>query len=74
MGFIRTIFGLLILLLIIVFGYWLYASYVTAPEAPYWAQINGYMPEPLRHWSCAQTKGRAGNAPSTPPAGCEDSW
>jgi hypothetical protein len=72
MGFIRTIFGLLILLIIIVFGYWLYASYATAPDAPYWAQINANMPEPLRRWSCEQVKGRVGSGAA--PESCEGYW
>jgi hypothetical protein len=74
MGFIKTIFGLLILAVIVVFGYWIYASYVTAPEAPYWAEINTYMPKPMRQWSCAQTKARAGGQQATPPTSCEGYW
>jgi|GEM_PF-2136525 len=72
MGFIKTIFGLVIILVIVVFGYWLYASYMTSPNAPYWAEINGYMPEPLRRFSCAQTKQRVG--PGTPPPSCQGYW
>ncbi len=77
MGFIRTILGLIIVATIIVFGYWLYASYVSAPAAPYWAEINSYMPRPLRDWSCVQTKGRlvaAGQPAGSAPLSCEGNW
>lgn len=60
MNFIKTLLGLVILLVIIVFGYWLYASYYTAPAAPYWAEINTYMPDPLRRFSCDKTREREG--------------
>jgi hypothetical protein len=69
MGLIKAVISLAILFLIIVFGYWLYASYVSAPDAPYWAQINTYMPDPLRRFSCAQVKKRV-TAPITG-AGCD---
>jgi hypothetical protein len=77
MGFIRTLLGLVILAVILVFGYWLYASYSTAPAAPYWAEINSYMPDPLRRWSCQQTRGRlaaAGQPAGSAPLGCEGNW
>jgi hypothetical protein len=66
MAFIRTLLGLVILAVIVVFGYWLYASYVSAPDAPYWAQINSYMPDPLRRFACEKTKARqtTGDIPS----------
>ena len=68
MGFIRAVLSLAILVVILVFGYWLYASYVSAPDAPYWAEINSKMPEPLRRFSCEQIRKRAG---ATPIASCE---
>ncbi len=58
MGFIRGLLSLIILAGIVVFGYWLYASFVTAPNAPYWAEINGYMPGSLRRYSCDQVRQR----------------
>jgi hypothetical protein len=67
MGFIKTLVGLAVLVAVAVFGYWLYASYVSAPNAPYWAEINSNMPDPLRKFSCDQTKKRMGadtNVPS----------
>jgi hypothetical protein len=65
MGFIRALINLIILIIIVVFGYWLYATYVSAPDAPYWAQINGYMPDALRRYSCEQVRKRAGTGPIT---------
>jgi hypothetical protein len=58
MGFIRGLISLVILAIIVVFGYWLYATLTSAPDAPYWAQINGYMPDQLRRYSCDQVKKR----------------
>lgn len=80
MGFIKTLLGLVILAAIIVFGYWVYATKVTAPDAPYWAEINSYMPDPLRQWSCQETRTRltAANTPDQPvpaePVSCEGVW
>jgi hypothetical protein len=82
MGFIKTLIGLVILAAIVVFGYWLYATKTNAPDAPYWAEINAYMPDPLRQWSCQQTKMRVAAAPATggaptasaAPRSCEGLW
>ena len=68
MGLIRAIIVLFVLAVIVVFGYWLYASYVAGPNAPYYAEINSKMPDPLRRWSCAQIKTRTTGAA---PASCE---
>ncbi|MBI4723616.1 MAG: hypothetical protein HY765_00895 [Rhodomicrobium sp.] len=65
MGFIKAIISLVILLVVLVFGYWLYASYVSAPNAPYWAEINGNLPDPLRRFSCDQVRKREATAPVT---------
>jgi hypothetical protein len=77
MGFLRTLLGLVILAAILVFGYWLYATKMTAPNAPYWAEINAYMPEPLRQWSCQETKTRltsGGQVAPQAPASCGGVW
>ncbi|MGA7328053.1 MAG: hypothetical protein WBX25_27085 [Rhodomicrobium sp.] len=58
MGFIRAIFSLAVILVVLVFGYWLYATYVTAPNAPYWADINTNMPGSFRRFSCEQVRKR----------------
>ena len=60
MGFIKSIIGLILLVVIAVFGYWLYATYAAAPDAPYWAEINSKLPDPLRRFSCDQTRKRIG--------------
>jgi hypothetical protein len=77
MGFLKTLLGLVILAAILVFGYWLYATKMTAPNAPYWAEINSYMPDALRQWSCQETKTRltAGGQPAPEaPASCAGNW
>ncbi len=63
MGLIRVIINLAILVLIVIFGYWLFASFVTAPSAPYWAEINRNMPDALRRFSCEQVRKREAAAP-----------
>jgi hypothetical protein len=68
MGLIRTFINLVILVLIGIFSYWLYASFVSAPGAPYWAEINRYMPDPLRRFSCEQVRKRE---PAAPLPSCE---
>jgi len=63
MGLIRAIINLIIVILIVIFGYWLYASYFSAPNAPYWADINRNMPDPLRRFSCDQVRKREAAGP-----------
>ncbi len=58
MGLIRAIVYLAVIAIIVVFGYWLYGTYVSADTPPYWAQINTRMPDPLRRFSCEQIKKR----------------
>ncbi|MGO9544366.1 MAG: hypothetical protein ACLPPF_06180 [Rhodomicrobium sp.] len=60
---VRAIINLVILIVILVFGYWLFASFVTAPNAPYWAEINSKMPDALRRFSCEQVRKREATAP-----------
>ena len=60
MGFIKTILSLALLVVIAVFAYWLYAAYALEPNAPYWAQINRSMPDPLRRFACQELRTRAG--------------
>ncbi len=69
MGFIRTILSLIIVLAIIVFGYWLYATYTGMADDKIWGQINTYLPEPLHSWSCDKIT-QSGPAGAPRPAGC----
>ncbi|MBX2806910.1 MAG: hypothetical protein KTR19_13130 [Hyphomicrobiales bacterium] len=73
MGVLKTLLGMVILLAIVVFGYWLYATYTSAnADDPIWAQINEYMPEELRKWSCEQMNARL--IEEDAPATCADVW
>lgn len=75
MGLIKTLFGVIILSAIVVFGYWLYATYtVASADNETWAMINSQMPEPLRHWACTEVSTRLGDNASTAPEGCADAW
>lgn len=73
MGVIKTLLGMVILLAILVFGYWLYATYTSATaDDRIWAQINERMPEQLRKWSCEQMNARLPEAET--PDSCADVW
>lgn len=73
MGAIKTLLGIVILAAILVFGYWLYATYTAAStNDDIWAQINENMPDQLRKWSCEQMNGRLTEAEA--PASCADVW
>lgn len=62
MGFIRAVLSLIILAAIVVFGYWLYVSYASTPDSPYWAEINSRMPDPLRRYACQEMRKRESGA------------
>lgn len=73
MGVVKTLLGVVILFAILVFGYWLYATYMSASaDDPIWAQINENMPQQLRTWSCEQMNARL--AEDEAPASCADVW
>ncbi len=59
----RVVMNLVFILITLVFSYWLFASYVTAPHAPLWAGINSYMPGALRRFACEQARTREPTAP-----------
>lgn len=63
MGLIRAIINLIIIAVLVILGYWLYASYVTAPNAPYWADINRNLPDAMRRFSCEQVRKRQASGP-----------
>jgi hypothetical protein len=67
MGFIKTVLSLVLLVVVVVFGYWFYAAYSLTPETPYWAQINSNMPDPLKRYACGEMRKRV----SGPVASCE---
>jgi hypothetical protein len=58
MGFIRVVLSLIIILIIAVFAYWLYAAYALNSSAPYWAEINGRLPDSLRRYACQEMRKR----------------
>jgi hypothetical protein len=65
MGFIRTILVILILLIVVVGGYWAYATFTSKdPNGDkIWVQINTYMPGFAKDWSCDQIKSRGVSGP-----------
>jgi hypothetical protein len=69
MGFIRTLLGLVVLVAIIVVGYWLYATYtIASANEQMWVEVNRRMPDPMRKWACNEVKTRL-NTPGEP-VGC----
>lgn len=73
MGALKTLMGMVILVAILVFGYWLYATYSSATANDrVWAQINENMPDQLRKWACEQMNARL--VEEEAPANCADVW
>lgn len=74
MAAIKSFFGLILIFVFVVFGYWMYATYSTdSGDDAIWAGINGMMPEVLRQWSCSEIRTRAGGA-SPAPQSCAEYW
>lgn len=74
MGVIKTLLGIVILVAIIVFGYWLYATYtIASANDQIWVEVNSRMPDPLRKWACGEVNGRIGKTEQAP-TGCVDAW
>jgi hypothetical protein len=69
MAFFKTVLSLVLLAVIVVFGYWFYAAYALAPDTPLWTQINSKMPDPLKRYACEEMKKRV----SGPVKSCERS-
>lgn len=73
MGVLKAVFGLILIVLFVGFGYWMYATYTTKTgDDAIWAGINGLMPETLQRWSCSEIKQRAGGSPA--PQSCAEFW
>jgi hypothetical protein len=68
MAVIKTFFGLILIFLFVVFGYWMYATYaLRSGDNAVWDGINGMMPEVLQQWSCSEIRQRAGADPAPKP-------
>lgn len=75
MGAIRTLLGIIVLLAIIIGGYWVFATYtITSPNDQMWIEVNSRLPEPARRWSCTEVKNRVGGTAAQAPLGCEGLW
>jgi hypothetical protein len=73
MGVIKTLFGLVLIVVFVGFGYWLYATYTTEQgDDAIWAGLNGLMPTELQQWACGEIKQRAAGAPA--PQSCAEYW
>lgn len=73
MGVLKTLLGVVILVAIAVFGYWLYATYtIASSDDQLWVKVNSNLPDPLRKWSCTEVNARI-EAPQAP-EGCADVW
>jgi hypothetical protein len=65
MGFIRSLLGIVVLLAIIVFGYWLYATYtIASANDEMWVEVNSRMPDPLRKWKSRTVSARRRSRPA----------
>jgi len=73
MSVIKTLFGLILIVLFVGFGYWFYATYTTETgDDAIWAGLNGLMPTELQQWACSEIRERAGGAPA--PQSCAEFW
>jgi hypothetical protein len=73
MGVIRTIIGILLIVVLVVVGYWMYVTYTTKNgDDEIWATINRTMPEPLREWACNEIRQRESDIPA--PRTCRKFW
>ncbi len=73
MGLIKTFFGLVLIAVFVVFGYWMYATYTAeTADDPIWAGINSLMPGVLRQWSCQEIRPRTDAEPA--PQSCAEYW
>lgn len=73
MSSVKTVIGIVILLAIIVFGYWFLKTYTMASaDDGFWIKINSNMPDPIRKWACQEVHRRIDTKQS--PASCNDFW
>jgi hypothetical protein len=73
MGVIKTLFGLILIVVFVGFGYWLQATYMSETgDDPIWAGLNGLMPAELQQWACSEIRQRAGG--SSAPQSCAEYW
>jgi len=73
MSVIKTLFGLILIVVFVGFGYWMYATYTTETgDDPIWAGLNGLMPSELQQWACSEIRERAPRAPA--PQSCAAFW
>jgi len=73
MAVIKTFFGLILIFVFVLFGYWMYGTYMLrSGDNAVWDGINGMMPVVLRQWSCSEIRQRAGADPA--PKSCAEFW
>jgi hypothetical protein len=73
MGVIKTLFGLILIVVFVGFGYWMYATYTTKTgDDAIWAGLNALMPKELQQWACSEIRQRAGGEPA--PQSCAEYW
>ena len=66
LGVIKTFFGLIILVAMLISGFWLsgiYTPYVS-PSGEYWAMLNSKLPTCAQNWACEEIRNRSGQAPA----------
>jgi len=73
MGVLKAVFGLVLIVLFVGFGYWMYATYTTnTGDDAIWAGLNGLMPQTLQQWACSEVEMRVGG--ETAPQSCAAYW
>jgi hypothetical protein len=62
----KTFFGIIILIAMLVSGFWLagiYTSYIS-PNGEYWTMLNSNLPTCAQNWACDEIRNRSGQAPA----------
>jgi hypothetical protein len=73
MSVLKAVFGLVLIVLFVGFGYWMYATYTTKTgDDAIWAGLNGLMPQTLQQWACGEVEMRVGG--ETAPQSCAAYW
>ena len=63
---IKTFFGIIILVAMLICGFWLvgiYTPYVS-PNGEYWTMLNSNLPNCAQNWACDEIRNRSGQAPA----------
>ncbi|MEJ2116466.1 MAG: hypothetical protein P8Y67_02635 [Alphaproteobacteria bacterium] len=68
----KTLFGLILLVAIVISGFWLagiYTPYIS-PNGEYWVMLNSNLPMPAKKWACQEIQNRVQDRGGQAPGHC----